>query len=256
MSERRPVCNPPRRQVDAADLPPPPPPGGRLVMSWSGGKDSAMALHELQNAPAYDVVGLMTTISGEHDRVSHHGVRESLLDEQARCIGLPLHKLRWRQPEGVDENEAMASFEAAMRELLAQLRRDGVFHIGFGDIFLPNTRRYREERLAEVGMRPVFPLWQRDTTALLHRFTDDGYRAIVTCAEPVAERLSGAELSSALLGQRWPSGVDPCGEHGEFHTFVHQGPIFASPVSFTRGEQVVRDGRFYTDLIPLPHLCP
>jgi uncharacterized protein (TIGR00290 family) len=230
--------------------------GGRLVMSWSGGKDSAMALHDLQRDHDYEVVGLMTTLSAEHDRVSHHGVRESLLDDQARAIGLPLHKLRWRQPDGVDEAAAMASFERAMEQLLQELRADGVHHVGFGDIFLERTRRYREERLADVGMRPVFPLWSCDTEALLHRFTDDGYEAVVTCAEPVAAALNGVDLSSRLLADAWPAGVDPCGEHGEFHSFVHQGPVFRRPVPFVRGTRVVRDGRHYTDLIPIPHLTP
>lgn len=256
MAQRPDRCNPPRRHVDADDLPPAPPPGGRLVMSWSGGKDSAMALHALQQSPDYEVVGLMTTLSDEHARISHHGVRESLLDEQAQALGLPLHKLRWRQPSGVDDMEAMAAFEDAMREVLLKLRSDGVFHVGFGDIFLENTRRYREERLAEVGMRPVFPLWAEDTTALLKRFTDDGFEAVVTCAEPIAASLNGAVLHSTLLADSWPADVDPCGEHGEFHSFVYRGPVFRHPVPFVRGAQIERDGRHYTDLIPLPHLTP
>ena len=144
----------------------------------------------------------------------------------------------------------MSAFEDAMSEQLAQFRRDDVHHIGYGDIFLEDLRKYRRLRLASVGMRGVFPLWQKDTRDLLHRFTRDGFRAVVTCAEPIASALAGAELSSSLLAESWPEGVDPCGERGEYHSFVYDGPIFREAVPFTRGETVVRDGRHYTDLIP------
>ena len=225
---------------------------GRVVVSWSGGKDSAMALHQLQNDSRYEVVGLMTTISGEFRRVSHHGVREELLERQTAAIGLPLRKLYFGGPGPASESATMEDFERCMAEVLAEVRADGAFLIGHGDIFLRDLRAYRERRLAAVGMRGVFPLWGQDTTALLHRFTRDGFRAVITCVEPVAAKLAGAELSSALLGADWPDGVDPCGEHGEYHSFVYDGPIFTHPVAFTRGPTIVRDGRHYTDLLPSP----
>lgn len=219
-------------------------------MSWSGGKDSAMALHRLQDDERFEVVGLLTTISRKYRRVSHHGVREDLLQQQANALELPLHRMYFGSDDGDAEAESMSAFEDAMTEMLAGFRRDGVYHIGYGDINLEDLRAYRRLRLASVGMRGVFPLWQKPTRDLLHRFTRDGFRAVVTCAEPIAEQLAGVELSGSLLSESWPEGVDPCGERGEFHSFVYDGPIFRRPVSFTRGETVVRDGRHYTDLIP------
>lgn len=235
--------------IPPGDMPPLPPEGGRVVMSWSGGKDSAMALRALQIDPRYEVVGLLTTVSRQFLRVSHHGVREDLLQRQADSVGLPLHRLYFGSADGDRESASMEAFEAEMGQVLAGFRRDGVLHVGYGDIFLAELRTYREQRLASVGMRGVFPLWQRDTSELLHHFTDEGFRAVITCVEPVAASLAGADLSSSLLTDAWPDGVDACGEHGEFHSFVHDGPIFAHPVRFERGETVVRDGRHYTDLI-------
>lgn len=232
------------------ELPPPPPPFGRVVFSWSGGKDSAMALHRLQVDPRYEVVGLLTTISRRFRRVSHHGVREELLERQADAIGLPLRKLWFGSEHGDPQDDSMADFEDALGVALAQCRAEGTFLVGHGDIFLQELRDYRERRLAQVGMRAVFPLWQRDTTELLRHFTASGFRAVITCAEPVAAALAGVDLSSELLDANWPAGVDPCGEHGEYHTFVHDGPIFRRPVAFARGETVQRDGRLYTDLLP------
>ncbi|MEZ6037784.1 MAG: ATP-binding protein [Planctomycetota bacterium] len=244
-------CRPlPRPDQRTHDQPPAPAPGGKVVLSWSGGKDSAMALHALQQDPTYEVVGLLTTLSAEHQRISHHGVREALLDAQAAAIGLPVHKLHYGPDPSHTPEQAMAAFEAAMDDALAQLRRHGVFHVAFGDIFLEDLRRYRERRLREVGMRALFPLWGHDTTALLHRFSRDGFAAVVTCAEPIAVPLIGVELSSDLLATDWPSGVDPCGERGEFHSFVHRGPVFGRPVRFSHGVTIVRDGRHYHDLLP------
>lgn len=225
-----------------------PPTGGRVVMSWSGGKDSAMALHELQRDPRFEVTGLLTTLSREFRRISHHGVREELLDVQAAAIGLPLQKVFFPSPAGRDPALVMAEFEQCLGDALAAVRSSGAFVVGHGDIFLRNVRAYRERRLATVGMRGVFPLWGIDTTRLLQRFTALGFRAVITCVEPVAAGLAGADLTSDLLAADWPAGVDPCGEHGEYHSFVHDGPIFRRPVPFVRGPTVVRDGRLYTDL--------
>lgn len=250
--ERR--CLPPAPDPDR-ELPPLPAVGGPVVMSWSGGKDSAMALHALQQDPAYEVVGLLTTISAEHRRISHHGVREELLDLQAEALGLPVVKMHYAPDATHDDAAAMAAFEAQMGDVLARLRADGVHHVAFGDIYLQSLRDYRERRLHEVGMRALFPLWGHDTEALLHRFTDRGFAAVITCAEPVAKVLAGVDLGADLLSGAgldggWPAGVDPCGENGEYHSFVHRGPIFRHPVRLTRGATVVRDGRHYTDLLP------
>lgn len=231
---------------------PDPPRGGRVVMSWSGGKDSAMALYELQRDPRFEVVGLLTTLSREFRRISHHGVREELLEQQAEAIGLPLQKVFFPAPGGRDPAVVMAEFELCLGEALAAARAAGAFVIGHGDIFLRDVRAYRERRLAAVGMRGVFPLWGSDTRELLHRFSALGFRAVVTCVEPVAAALAGVDLSSSLLGADWPAGVDPCGEHGEYHSFVHDGPVFRHPVPFVRGPTIVRDGRLYTDLSPVP----
>jgi len=238
------------------DMPPLPPEGGRIVMSWSGGKDSAMALRKLQLDPRFEVVGLLTTVSRQFLRVSHHGVREDLLLRQADAVGLPLHRLYFGSADGDPESVSMAAFEAEMAQVLSEFRQDDVFHIGYGDIFLTELRAYREQRLASVGMRGVFPLWQRDTSELLRDFTDEGFRAVITCVEPVAASLAGVDLSSSLLTDAWPHGVDPCGEHGEFHSFVHDGPCFAHPVLFERGQTVVRDRRHYTDLIASDSFSP
>ena len=221
-------------------------------MSWSGGKDSAMALHRLQRDPRYEVVGLLTTMSRQFGRVSHHGVREELLDRQAEALGLPLQKLWFGSADGDPAQATMAEFHRRLADILAACRAAGTEHVAHGDIFLRSVRDYRDRRLAEVGMCGVYPLWGEDSTALLRAFTRDGFRAFVTCAEGPAERLAGVSLSSALLAD-WPAGVDPCGEHGEFHTFVHDGPIFSRPVAVTRGVTVRRDGRLYTDLLPADH---
>lgn len=228
---------------------PEPPPGGPVILSWSGGKDSAMALHRLRVDGRYQVVGLLTTISRQFRRISHHGVREELLERQADAIGLPLHRMYFGSEHGAPEQASMDAFERSMAELLEGFRSRGIHHMAYGDIYLADLRAYREARLASVGMRGVFPLWRRDTRELLHHFTRDGFRAVVTCAEPVAQSLCGVDLHSDLLANSWPYGVDPCGENGEFHSFVHAGPIFSKPLAFRRGETVVRDGRHYTDLI-------
>lgn len=235
------------------------PEGGRVILSWSGGKDSAMALHRLQADDRYEVVGLLTTVSREFRRISHHGVREELLLQQADALGLPVHRMYFGPEPGGAAGDAkaetsgeatMEAFEQAMAELLEQFRSDGIYHVAYGDIFLADLRAYRSARLASVGMRGVFPLWGSDTRELLQRFSHDGFRAVVTCAEPAAASLAGVELRGDLLEGGWPEGVDPCGENGEFHSFVYAGPIFDRPLAFECGETIVRDGRHYTDLIP------
>src|SRR5271167_4875184 len=190
-----------------------------VVMSWSGGKDSAMALYELARGKEYEVVELMTSVAEEFGRVSHHGVREALLEEQARAIGLPLQKIYLPSGRlGPCTNEV---YEQIMGERMEAYKVRGIFTVGFGDLFLADLRAWREANLAKADMRGVFPLWQRDTAKLAREVIALGFRAYL-----------------------------PCGENGEFHSFVYDGPIFKKPVPVTVGEIVIRDGRFYADLLP------
>jgi uncharacterized protein (TIGR00290 family) len=217
-----------------------------VILSWSGGKDSALALRELRGAGTHDVVGLLTTVTRDHDRVSMHGVRRALLEAQARAAGLPLHVVE------ISAGAANDEYAESMSRMLEGFRADGVHTVAFGDLFLEDVRRYREEMLAPVGMRAIFPLWGRDTAALAREFVDAGFRATLVCVD--GEQLDGCFAGRAFdesLLNELPARVDPCGERGEFHTFVAAGPVFSEPVAFTHGETVVRDGRFhFHDLLP------
>ena len=218
-----------------------------VLLSWSGGKDSALALHALRADPAYEVVGLLTSVTRDYDRISIHGVRRSLLDAQARSLGLPLHLI---ELEAKSSNEA---YEKAFQTGFASAERahPGLRHIAFGDLFLEDVRAYRERVLKDSGWTPVFPIWGEDTTALARRFVADGFKARLVCVDTMQleGRFSGREFDDALLGDL-PSSVDPCGERGEFHSFVWSGPGLSRPVAHHVGESVLRDGRFmYVDLI-------
>jgi uncharacterized protein (TIGR00290 family) len=219
-----------------------------ILFSWSGGKDSALALHAVLQDPQWEVVALLTSISEEYRRVSHHGIREELLDLQAEAIGLPLDKL-WLPTGSVPCTNAQ--YEALVGEKLNGYAARGVLHVGHGDIFLADLRAYRERNLAKLGMTGVFPIWQRDTRELVESFTALGFRAILCCVE--GSKLDGSfvgrELNMSLVADL-PSGVDPCGENGEYHSFVYDGPIFQRPVEFEIGVSVCRDNRHYIDLIP------
>jgi uncharacterized protein (TIGR00290 family) len=212
----------------------------RIVLSWSGGKDSALALFELRRAGRYEVVGLLTTVTREYDRISMHGVRRALLEAQARAAGVPLTVVE------ISAGAPNGEYEARMGEALERFREAGVRTVAFGDLFLEEIRRYREERLAPVGMRALFPLWGRDTAELAREFVERGFRAVLTCVD--SRQLDGAfagrEFDARLLADL-PRSVDPCGENGEFHTFVHAGPILSHPVPARTGEVVCRDGRFH-----------
>ena len=218
------------------------------MMSWSGGKDSAIALSELLQASDYNVVSLLTTVSEQYRRISHHGVREALLEEQAHAIGIPLGKIYL--PSGESGGCSNEVYEAIMNRAMASYKAQGVETVGFGDLFLEDLRAWREANLAKAGMRGIFPIWKRDTTAVAHAVIGLGYKAYLSCVEAkvgpgFAGRLYDEEFLRAL-----PSGIDPCGENGEFHSFVFDGPIFKRPVSVRVGEVVTRDGRYYADLLP------
>ncbi len=228
-----------------------------VVMSWSGGKDSAMALHVLLQAKEYNVVGLMTTVSEEYQRISHHGVRETLLDEQVEAIGIPLLKVYL--PSGSSDGCTNDVYEAIMNRVMVGYKADGMQTVAFGDLFLEDLRACREANLAKAGMRGIFPIWKRDTTELAHEVIRLGYKAYLSCVEAnVGPGFAGRLYDKEFLSELHP-GVDPCGENGEFHSFVWDGPIFKRPVSVKVGETVTRDGRYYADLVPnrskLPEKC-
>lgn len=216
-------------------------------MSWSGGKDSAVALHELRTRGEYEVVALMTTVSEAHRRISHHGVREELLDAQAAAIGLPLTKVYLPSGPGGCSNELYESLTAAA---LRHFSDSGVNVVAYGDLFLEDLRQWRETSLARIRMRAVFPLWQRDTRSLAEQVIADRYRAYISCVERrVGEQFAGRLYDTDFLSEL-PPDIDRCGEHGEFHSFVFDGPPFAHRVDVSVGETVLRDDRFYADLLP------
>jgi uncharacterized protein (TIGR00290 family) len=212
-------------------------------MSWSSGKDSALALAEAREQ--YDVVGLLTTADADADRVAMHGVRRELLEAQASALGLPLHvvALPWPCPNDV--------YERLMRDAVVAAVAEGVEVMVFGDLFLADIRAYREAQLAGSGLRPDFPLWGRPTDVLARDMLAAGIDAVLTCVDVArlpasyAGRVFDAELLAEL-----PDAVDACGENGEFHTFVRHGPGFAHPIPTSTGEVVVRDGFAYADLLP------
>jgi uncharacterized protein (TIGR00290 family) len=216
-----------------------------MLFCWSGGKDSAMALHALRAAGNCRIAALLTTITEGYDRISMHGVRRVLLERQAESLGLPLH------PVLIPPQCVNATYEQRMRDALAQHFAGGVRRVAFGDIFLEDLRAYREKNLAQVNMTAIFPLWKRDTRELAREFVANGFRAIAVCVDPrvLDASFAGRELDASFFDDL-PAGVDPCGENGEFHTFVFDGPIFKSPIGVRTGETVVREGFCFCDLLP------
>jgi len=217
----------------------------KTFVSWSGGKDSALALHALLMDPAVEVCGLITTATSGYDRVSMHGVRTALVTAQADAVGLPVH---WVHIPPSASNE---EYEGAMHEGLRVLVSSGVDSVAFGDLFLQDVREYRERMVAAVGIRPLFPIWGRDTRSLARRFIRDGFRATLVCVDPRQLDVShcGSAYDDALL-DAFPANVDPCGENGEFHTFVSDAPMFSAPIAAQRGDVVERSGFVFCDLLP------
>jgi uncharacterized protein (TIGR00290 family) len=218
-----------------------------ILVSWSGGKDAAWTLHTLRASEQWNVVGLLTTVTDEYDRVAMHGIRRDVLHAQAAATGLPL--IEARQPRNADNAAYEATFAAALSS--ARARWPELHHIAFGDLFLADVRAYRDALCARLGWTPVYPLFGSDTNALAGDMLAGGLRAILCCVDTqqldggFAGRTFDAELLDAL-----PATVDRCGERGEFHTCVHAGPMFAQPLALRRGETVLRDGRFaFTDLL-------
>jgi uncharacterized protein (TIGR00290 family) len=215
----------------------------KAIVSWSGGKDSALALYEV--AAEYEIVALVTTVTSDYDRISMHGVRTCLLERQAAALGYPLEKVR------IPSRCCNEDYENQMRAALARHRAAGVSRVICGDIVLADVRRYREERLFGDGLTGVFPLWHRDSRELAHHFIRLGFRAVLCCVDThvLDERFAGCVYDETMLDEL-PATVDPCGENGEFHTFVFTGPNFTRPVPYSLGEYTLREQRFgYRDLL-------
>lgn len=216
-----------------------------ILFCWSGGKDSALALYTLLQQQQFRVVALLTTVTELYDRISMHGVRRELLLQQADSIGLPLDEVLI-PPQCVNP-----IYEARMEQALRVFYDQGVRKVAFGDIFLEDLRAYRETNLARIGMTGLFPIWMRDTRELIRVFHAQRFRAIAVCIDPrVLDRsFAGRELDDSFF-RDLPPNADPCGENGEFHTFVFNGPVFGWPVSIRTGEIVHRDGFVFCDLLP------
>ena len=229
----------------------------QALFNWSGGKDSALALYHLQQDPAFELRQLLTSVNSEAERISMHGVRKEMLEKQTALIGIPLSVL------SLPGEISMDDYDRLMRKELTRFVEQGITHSVFGDIFLEDLKQYREERLAEVGLKGHFPLWKRDTSELIREFLDLGFRTLVVSVDgsKLDQSCAGRELNEDFLNDL-PREVDPCGENGEFHTFVFEGPIFQSPVPFRKGEVVGKSYKlsketeetvtyWFQDLLPL-----
>ncbi|MFL5619639.1 MAG: ATP-binding protein [Gemmatimonadaceae bacterium] len=220
----------------------------QVALSWSGGKDSSLTLQHLRASTEHEVVALLTSVTRGYDRVSIHGVRRALLEAQAAALGLPLIEV-WLEPKSSDEAYQRAFLDAL--DVLTE-RHPAVNQIAFGDLYLRDVRDYRERLLAGTPYRGLYPLWERPTRALAESFVADGFEATLVCVDETQldGRFAGRRFDRALLAEL-PVSADPCGENGEFHTFVHGGPIFSRPIAVTAGEIVRREERFtYCDLVP------
>ncbi len=215
----------------------------KALMSWSSGKDSAWALHKLQQNPEIDLVGLFCTVNKEFDRVAMHGVRVELLQKQAKSIGLPLEIIEIPYP---CSNEL---YEEIMALFVEKAKKANIEHFAFGDLFLEDVRNYREEKLNGTGITPIFPIWGIPTDKLSKEMIGSGLRAVITCIDPkqIPKELIGREYNESFLNDI-PDGVDPCGEKGEFHSFVFDGPMFKKHMEISVGNVVQRDGFVFVDV--------
>ena len=218
----------------------------KILLSWSGGKDSASTLYELRKSNNYEIIALITTITEDYDRVSMHGVRRTLVEQQADSLGIKLETVL------ISRNASNQVYEANLSLVLSKYFELGIRNVAFGDLFLEDIRRYREDFLKKIGMQGIFPIWKRNTSELAKTFLNLGFKAVISCVDSVLidKSLAGREFDEKFLLDL-PSKADPCGENGEFHSFVYEGPIFKNPIHYSRGKVVLRDNRFYfCDLIP------
>jgi len=217
----------------------------KVVFGWSGGKDSTSALYEVRKSRDYEVISLLTAIREDYDRVSLHGVRRSMIERQAECLGLPLYEVF------VSQGEFTQDYESKMMAASLEFRNKGITSVVFGDIFFADIRKYREENLAKIGMKGIFPLWEKNSAELVRAFIDSGFRAITTCVDSkvLDKTFVGRIIDKDFLAEL-PANADPCGENGEFHSFVFDGPIFKTRVRYTTGEIVLRDSFYFCDLLP------
>jgi uncharacterized protein (TIGR00290 family) len=215
------------------------------MVSWSSGKDSAWMVHVLRQQPGIELAGMLTTVNEVYQRVAMHAVRVELLQAQADALGLPLWQIPIPSPCPNDV------YERAMADAVGRAVGEGFTHVAFGDLFLEDIRRYREERLAGTGLTPIFPLFGLDTTTLARTMVAGGLKARLTCVNPkvIDARFAGRDFDAALLDEL-PASVDPCGERGEFHSFAYAGPMFSRPIPIESGEVVERDGFVFADLTP------
>ncbi len=217
----------------------------RIILSWSGGKDSALSLHELKSLMGhrFDVTGILTTLTEGYDRISMHGVRRQLLEAQSRSLGIPLQEV-WIPPNASNE-----IYEERMAEALKKCAVEGVSRVAFGDLFLQDIRQYREKFFDNLGIECLFPIWGKDTKKLAEYFVDSGFKAIVCCVDPrkLGKEYCGREYDRSFLSEL-PKSVDKCGENGEFHTFVYDGPVFEERINVKVGETVERSGFCFTDI--------
>ena len=220
----------------------------KAILSWSSGKDSAFAMHEVLRHGEYDIIEIFTTVNEAHSRVAMHGLREELLDRQAAALGMPLAKILVPWP---CTNEI---YEARTSEYLLRKKAEGVTHVIFGDLFLEDIKKYRDANMAKIGLSPVYPLWLRNTRKLAEEMIDIGQKAILVCVDPrqISESFAGREFDRQLLADL-PAKADPCGENGEFHSFVYAAPIFkmsGGHIQVRKGETVMRSNFVYTDVLP------
>ena len=216
----------------------------RTLLSWSSGKDSAWSLHVLRQDPDIEVVGLVSTINEEFDRVAMHAVRVELLKRQAEAVDLPLHIIPLPNPCSND------IYESRMNDFIASIKKEGIEYMAFGDLYLEDIRAYRESRLKDTGITPLFPIWGIPTDELANTMVQSGLRAQITCVDPkkLDPAFAGREYNQSLIADL-PDSVDPCGENGEFHSFCFAGPMFSQPIDITLGEIVEREGFVFSDLL-------
>jgi len=217
----------------------------KILLSWSGGKDSSLAHYYIKETKAYEIVALLTTITDGYDRVSMHGVRRTLLEQQAESLGLPLQKVY------IPKDSTDKEYESRMKKVLLGYQDENINSVGFGDIFLEDVRKYREEKLAKIGMGAIFPLWKRDTGELIRNFINLRFKAMVTCVD---SKILDSSFAGKLINDDFvsslPPHIDPNGENGEFHSFVFDGPIFKQKINVSTGEVVLRDSFYFCDLLP------